>query len=438
MKAAMLVDSLWVLGTRFLLRGANFVIFLLLARALTVGEFGFYGYLMSTAVVLSVAFDLGLRQSVAFFTGHEPAARAAIVTHMLVLWLLLAAAAVLTTYGMLVGGGYAETYGALTLVAAAGTAPMLFLRTGQGAFLGGGQLGKLNQSELISRVVMLGGTAALWFLGRLDLAGAVWTLLVAHALAALYLLLQIRGDIAPATLLDLALARRMLRHGAVFASGIILMILMGRIGIWLVNALMGEEALGLYFGVQRLGEMLVEVATAVGVVIFSHGVRAADIKAAARDAIRIARIVTACMALLALATIVWAGPFLTLLLGAPYAAEANAFRIIMAGTLAACFNVMLFPCLSSQGLARIGIWAYGLGCLIAWAGCQLMIPVWHLLGAAVAYALAQVAVATVIAIAYRARFGFGLPAVLLPQGEDAREILGLARRLPARLRRARG
>jgi hypothetical protein len=28
--------------------------------------------------------------------------------------------------------------------------------------------------------------------------------------------------------------------------------------------------------------------------------------------------------------------------------------------------------------------------------------------------------------------------VLLPQSEDAREILGLARRLPARLRRARG
>ena len=39
MKAAMLVDSLWVLGTRFLLRAASFVVFLLLARALTVGRF---------------------------------------------------------------------------------------------------------------------------------------------------------------------------------------------------------------------------------------------------------------------------------------------------------------------------------------------------------------------------------------------------------------
>jgi O-antigen/teichoic acid export membrane protein len=230
----------------------------------------------------------------------------------------------------------------------------------------------------------------------------------------------------------------MLRHGAVFAGGIILMILMGRIGIWLVNALMGEEALGLFFGVQRLGEMLVEVATAVGVVIFSHGVRTLEQREAAGDAVRIARVVTACMALVAAVTVVWAGPFLALFLGAPYAAEADAFRVVMLGTLAACFNVMLFPALSSQGLARIGVWAYGGGCLVAWLGCQLLVPRYGLLGAAVAYALAQGAVAVTIALAYRARFGFRLTQVLLPQGEDVREIMGLARRLPARLRRARG
>src|SRR5919107_1740986 len=106
MKAAMLVDSAWVLATRFLLRGANFLIFLLLARSLSVGEFGFYGYLMSTAVVLSVAFDLGLRQSTAFFLGGGTERRDAVVTHMLLLWLLLGSLAVLTAYGMLVGGGY--------------------------------------------------------------------------------------------------------------------------------------------------------------------------------------------------------------------------------------------------------------------------------------------------------------------------------------------
>src|SRR5207302_736038 len=84
---------------------------------------------------------------------------------------------------------------------------------------------------------------------------------------------------------------------------------------------------------------------------------------------------------------------LTLFLGAPYAAEAETFRLVMLGTLAACFSVMLFPCLSSQGLARVGIWSYGLGCAVALIGCLALIPPWHLTGAGLAYALAQASVA---------------------------------------------
>jgi O-antigen/teichoic acid export membrane protein len=89
-------------------------------------------------------------------------------------------------------------------------------------------------------------------------------------------------------------------------------------------------------------------------------------------------------------------------------------------------------------LARVGIRAYGLGCAVALLGCLLLVPGLGLFGAGLAYALAQGSVAVVIALAYRTRFGFTVAAVLLPQGEDVRDIAGLARRLPARLRRARG
>ena len=220
---------------------------------------------------------------------------------------------------------------------------MLLLRMGQGIFLGRGNLKALNQSELISRAVMLLGSLGLWATGRLDVATAIWTLLVAHGLASLYLLVQVRGEVRPRTLLDPALVRRMLGHGFVFASATILMIALGRVGIWIVSDLMGPAALGRYFGVQRLGEILVEVATAVGVVIFSHGVRAADIRASAGDAIRIARLVTALMAAVGLLCILAAQPLLRLTLGPEFAAEAPAFRLIMVGTLANCFTTMLFP-----------------------------------------------------------------------------------------------
>lgn len=439
MHEKMLVDSLWVLLTRLVMRAANFAVFLVLARTLSVGEFGFYGYVMSTALVLAIAFDLGLRQSGAWLIGQEPHAQDAIATHLMALWLLLGSVGVLVCWLMLEAGGYVTGYGALALVAALNVAPMLCLRTGQGIFLGLGDLASLNRSELISRAVMLGGTLALWAAALLDVGSAIWVLLAAHIAAAAYLLLQVRHTIRPRLLFQGTLVARMLRYGGELWVAMLLLILLGRIGFWVVNWQLGEEALGLYFGSQRLGEILVEVATAVGIVIFSHGVRATDIKSSALDAIRIARLVTALMALVALVAMLLARPLLALSLGPDYAAAPHAFQLVMLGALANSFTTMLYPCLSAQGLARWGIGAFGLGSAVAAVAFFLLTPPLGLAGAGLAYALAQVAAVAVIVFAYHRRFGFGVAQVLLPQREDARALRAIAAKGAARLRRtARG
>ena len=434
MQPAMLLDSLWVLLTRLVMRAANFAVFVLLARSLSVGEFGFYGYVMSTALVLSIAFDVGLRQSGAWVIGQEPTADAAVGTHLVALWLLLAAAGVLACWLLLASGGYVAGYGPLALVAALNVAPMLCLRIGQGVFLGRGDIARLNRSELISRAVVLAGTVGLWLAGRLDLPAAIWVLLAAHLAAACYLLWQIRGGLQPGLLFQPALMLRMLHYGAELWIAVLLLILLGRIGFWIVSWRLGEDALGLYFGSQRLGEILVEVATAVGIVIFSYGVRAADIRASALDAIRIARLVTALMALVAVVAMVLAVPLLGLMLGPEFAAQPAAFRLVMLGALASSYTTMLYPCLSAQGLARWGIAAFAIGSAVAAAAFWLLTPPYGLAGAGLAYALAQGAAVAVMVIAYRTRFGFPTAAILLPQGEDAQALAGIARAALARLR----
>ena len=430
----MLLDSLWVLLTRLVMRAANFAVFVLLARSLSVGEFGFYGYVMTTALVLSVAFDIGLRQSGAWVIGQEPASDPVVATHLVALWLVLGALGVLACWLMLASGGYVGGYGPLALVAALNVAPMLCLRIGQGVFLGRGDIARLNRSELISRAVVLTGTIGLWALGRLTLPAAIWVLLAAHLAAAGYLLWQIRGALAARLLPDRALVARMLRYGAELWIAVLLLILLGRIGFWIVSWRLGEEALGLYFGSQRLGEILVEVATAVGIVIFSYGVRAADIRASALDAIRIARLVTALMGLVAAIAMVLAVPLLRLLLGAGFAAEPAAFRLVMLGALASSYTTMLYPCLSAHGLARWGIAAFAAGSAVAAVAFWALTPPLGLAGAGLAYALAQLAAVAVIVAAYRSRFGFRAAAILLPQKEDARDLAGMARAAAARLR----
>lgn len=434
MQPRMLVDSLWVLLTRLVMRAANFAVFVLLARSLDVAAFGFYGYVMSTALVLAIAFDLGLRQSGAWLIGREPEGQAAVATHMVALWVALAALGVAVCWLMLDAGGYVAGYGALALVAALNVAPMLLLRTGQGIFLGRGELGRLNRSELIARAVVLAGTGGLWATGRLDLQSAVWTLLAAHLAAALYLLAQVAPALRPATLPQWRLVGRMLRYGGELWVATLLLVLLGRIGFWIVGWQLGEEALGRYFGAQRLGEILVEVATAVGIVIFSYGVRAADIRTSAADAIRIARLVTAAMALVTVAAMLAARPLLGLVLGPDYAAQPDAFRLVMLGALASAYTTMLYPCLSAQGLARFGILAFAVGSAVAAVAFTLLTPRLGLAGAGLAFALAQLAAVAVIVLAYRRRFGFPVASILLPQPEDAQALRDLARAAVTRLR----
>ncbi|MFO1038838.1 MAG: lipopolysaccharide biosynthesis protein [Geminicoccaceae bacterium] len=422
MNPALLVDSLWVLLTRLVMRAANFLVFVALARALTTAEFGFYGYVITTALILSVSFDLGFRQSGAWLIGKEPHQEQTLVTHLALVITVAGAVGVLVCWLMLRTGTSVTEYGPLALLAALNVAPMLCLRTGQGVFLGRGELGKLNRSELISRAVVLLGTLGLWGLGRLDLTSALWALLAAHVSAAAYLFWQIAPEVRLAKLVDVPLLRRLFRHGLELWIALVLMILLGRIGFWIVGWQLGDDALGLYFGVQRLGEILVEVATAVGVVIFSHGVRAKDARQSAGEAVRVARLVTSLIAVLVVACMFIAAPLLHLALGAEFATQAWPFRLVMLGTIANCFTTMLYPCLSAQGLARWGIAAFAAGVAMAALAFSALTPLQGLVGAGIAYMLAQLTVVALLVAAYRRRFGFSAAEVLLPQREDLRDL----------------
>ena len=133
---------------------------------------------------------------------------------------------------------------------------------------------------------------------------------------------------------------------------------------------------------------------------------------------------------------VFARPLLGLAMGAPFAAEPAAFRLVMLGALASSYTTMLYPCLSAQGLARWGIAAFALGSVVALAAFAVLLPPLGLMGAGLAYALAQLAAVAVIVVAYRRRFGFPVAAVLLPQPEDARALCDLGRAGLARIRAA--
>lgn len=421
MRPSMLLDACRVVATRLTMRAANFVVFLILARSLTPAEFGAYGYVVASVLMLSVIADLGLRQSTAAAIGRgEP--EPAILGQLVLLWLVLGAAAVAAMWLAIdLAGLFSEV--ALLWTAALVAAPALFMRTWQGIFLGRGSVAALNRSELVSRAVLLAGTIVLAASGRLELASVIGLLLVSYGVGAVVVLATVGLRLRVADLMALPVAFALLRRGLGFAAGIIAMIMLGRVGVWIVGGLLSADELGAYFGLLRLAEMVAEIATAVGMVIFSHGVRRTDERAAAvADTVRITRLVGLVMALGSVGVLVAAAPIVQVALGPAYAASVETFRLLVIGALAGCYGMMLYPGLSSLGHERAGALVFVMGTLVAALLTYALGLRYGLLGAGLALALAQLATLAGFLVVYHRVFGVAARDVLVPQLDDLRHL----------------
>ncbi|MEZ5904961.1 MAG: oligosaccharide flippase family protein [Geminicoccaceae bacterium] len=433
MHPTMLLDACRVVATRLTMRAANFVVFLILARSLTPAEFGAYGYIVASVLMLSVIADLGLRQATAAAIG-EGRDEARLLAQLVLIWLVLGSVAVLAMHLAIQLVGLLDDT-ALLWTAALVAAPALFMRTWQGIFLGRGQIAALNRSELASRAVLLLGTAVLAAGGWLALQTIVWLLLLSYLVGSLVVLTDVAPRLAAADFRAPAIAIGLLRRGLGFAAGIIAMIMLGRVGVWIVGGLLSADDLGRYFGLMRLAEMVAEIATAVGMVIFSHGVRRTGERAAAvADTLRLTRLVGALMALVSVVILALAEPLLALALGPAYAGAADAFRLMVVGALAGCYGMMLFPGLSSQGEEKLGALIFVVGTATAALLAFVLTARHGLTGAALAMALAQGVTLVGFLLAYRRAFGVAIQDALLPRAEDFRLLAaplmaGLRRRL---------
>ena len=67
------LDTLATIVTRFGAKSVNLLVFLIVARQLSLAEMAAYGFIFSTTLIYSTILDLGTRNSLAVFIGKEPA-----------------------------------------------------------------------------------------------------------------------------------------------------------------------------------------------------------------------------------------------------------------------------------------------------------------------------------------------------------------------------
>jgi len=422
----LLLDSLWTVVTRFVMKGTNLIVFAILARKLSLQEFGYYGYVVATTLLLSTIFDFGTRHSTGYFLGTRPDAEAQITLQAHV-WSI-----VFSILGAVIFGAWLYldhdllSNWSLLVPAALTLPPMLAIRVQQGIVLGKGMMGPYNQSESLPRTLLFVVTMLLLVTKSITLESSLWALCGTFAVAAIYLSL-VTVKLGVARGMDISLTKKILHRGMLFVPGVVLMIASRRISILMLENLNGPEAAGLYFGVVRISETLTEIALAIGIVIFSHNIRAASQDRAIADAARVVRCIMPLLLVMCATLFVSAKWVIPIALGSHFGGQEVLFRIALAATWIGSLWIILYPSLSALCSPIVSFWVFVPGVTLNVILTYFFAQKYGAVGASYALLITQVVLSASFLFAFHHLFRAKISSFLFIQKADVQGLLKVVR-----------
>lgn len=415
-----------IVSGRGVIRLTQFVTFVLLARSLSPDEFGWFGILTTAFVLASTIGSLGFRQSFAYEVGQGRMSPAEANGTTLLLWPLftLVAAAVVSLI-------YASRVPTLSVahacaVITAGVAGTMFLTLIQGTFLGRGEIGSFTLSESLPRVVLLVLIGILALTGGITLGTSLWSNAASFAvMVPVAIWLATRGAGRPR--LQFRRLRWMVGYGLVFALNLFLITLGSRLAIFLLERF-GEAAdAGRFFAAVRVNEIFLEVATAVGMVLFSHAARQEPSESVVARNARIACWMFWLFLGLAVGVAAAAPVVVSLVLGSGYAQAAPALQILAIGLAPAAANKVIYPTLAGLGKPYFGTPVILIGLTANFTLALLLIPVWGVQGGATAVVLGQFLIFGGYIVLLRRQFNVPPRLLVIPSRKDAGQVGHLIR-----------
>ena len=339
-------------GGRIAAAAVSALWFVVVARSLSVDDFGSLALLLGLGMMLSIVTDLGLSNLLADAVARDrtiarDGTRIVIVKRLG----LTVCAALLVAAGYLIaqGEGGWEVPAVFAITMLANSAYSTFTAV----FRASGHAGIEGINEVASRVVVL---ALGWiFLSRgaglLGVVG-VYAAVDLLSLGGLGLVFDrlTRGAHRP-----IEPGRLALRRAKSLASAGIITTIYFRIDTWLVALIKGPQVVGRYAAAYRCFDALLIPATAVGALSIPH-TSGLEGRALQRHLWRLVRLSLVFTAPLAVAVILGADPLLTGVFGAKYAGAADTLRLLACGALlTAAVVVVLGPLALRSSRASIAL-----------------------------------------------------------------------------------
>lgn len=308
----------------------------------------------------------------------------------------------------------------------------LFFSIGLFALLGRRRIGAYSAIRLLRRLLLLVGVVGAALIASLSLDVALVVNLGTLVLTAVAIAWAASRDGVAGLRPSAGLLEEELRFGSRVLPGAVAERLQFRADSFIVNAVVGVRATGIYSVTSGLAETLWYVPNALGTVMFS---RAVDPTA---DAGRIAAVLTRTTIVVALVSAIPAfalGPRLVrLVYGSAFSDAGVALRLILPGIVAYSIVAVLSRYIVGRGRPGTGTMILVIGLVLNIVANLILVPHYGINGAAMSSSISYGLTAIVTLLVFRSVSGRGIVETLVIQPSDVRALRSMVRASLARLR----
>ncbi|MBA3852183.1 MAG: polysaccharide biosynthesis C-terminal domain-containing protein, partial [Chloroflexi bacterium] len=390
-------DAAATIGSRFLLAALILATDVVVARTLGADGKGRFTLVLLLSQLAALAVALGLDRAIGVSVARSVATARAGLGNALAWTALVGGAAALTGLA-LAAAAAVPNLAPVDIAFAALALPLeLLIAIGLLALLGRRLLAAYNATRLLRRAVLLVGLGGVALAG-LDVPAALAMNLVALTVGTALLLLALRRDGVTPARPDGSLLRDQLRYGIRSWPGSLAERLQFRIDLFLVNALVGVTATGVYSVAASVAETLWYIPTALGVVTFSR-VAAAGLDAAPLTS-AVTRVTLAFGLVVGTPALVLAPFAVEMLYGAPFRDAGPALQLLLPGIVAYGVVAVLSQFLLAAGAPGRSTSVLLIGLLLNVVANALLIPRFGIMGAAMSSSFSYTVTALLMVVAF--------------------------------------
>lgn len=419
-----LSQFLAVLTNRGLQKGVNLITIVILTHLMSVADFGVYGLFVTTTTLMTIFGAMGMQEALTYLIGQKPEkATTYLVNALIVLFLPCVIAIAASTYWL-------DRTTAIT--AWQWVLPVFFTHFGksflgvaQGDSLGHNHIRDFNISESFPVLILFLGAGLMVLFGWVDILYPVWMFSLSFFLASLiYLYKTFKGKDDLHISYDRKTSIDLIRYGMPFVFSSFLATANNSLGLYILQEKGLDEAVSHYFIAWQIFNSLLNIANALGLVLFSHTARTKDTVAALQNSARYTSIILWAMMILGGVAALFSPWIVPIVFGSQYAAAVPVIQLIFCGIGFVSISRIMYRTLSGVGLSYICAVLFIPATLINGVASWFLIDAIGQEGAIVALILSQITTVASYLILIKLRFSIPVLPFIIPSRSELKIAYG--------------